>query len=152
MEVSNKENIESRQIADKLTTPFCLIPVGTTNMIANSVYGITNLVSPLMYLFYGTINRRLFIQLTRIIKIKFNSNKKGIKMKVDMMAAFTSKNQLHSFGFSYSCGFGSTLARYVKRYVKMGNTKMHTSLLKGISKKKHRFLNKSLPDCYWLLI
>ena len=55
MEVTNKENTGSRDISDKLTTPFCLIPVGSTNMIANSVYGITNLVSPLMYLFYGRI-------------------------------------------------------------------------------------------------
>ena len=59
-------------------------------------------------------------------------------MKVDVCSAFIDKNKLHSFGFSYACGFGTTLARYMMRYAKLGNTKSQTSLAKGASKHKHR--------------
>lgn len=41
------------QLSKKMRIPLCVIPVGSTNQIANSIYGTTNLVTPLMYLIYG---------------------------------------------------------------------------------------------------
>lgn len=40
-------------IRDKLKTPLCIIPCGSTNMIANTIYGTTNYTTPIMHLFYG---------------------------------------------------------------------------------------------------
>lgn len=36
-----------------LKTPICIIPCGSTNLIANSVYGTSNHYTPLMHLIYG---------------------------------------------------------------------------------------------------
>ena len=41
------------QLSKKMRIPLCVIPVGSTNQIANSIYGTTNLITPLMYLVYG---------------------------------------------------------------------------------------------------
>jgi diacylglycerol kinase family enzyme len=42
------ENIRTR-----LKTPICIISAGSTNMIANTIYGTTDHNTPLMHLFYG---------------------------------------------------------------------------------------------------
>ena len=116
-EAKKEENMyisDIGQLSKKLRTPLCLIPTGTTNQIANSIYGTSNVITPLMYLLYN------------------------IKMKVDICSAFTSKNKLHSFGFTYSCGFSTTLLRYMKRYNKLGMNKVQSSIAKGASKSKQR--------------
>jgi len=117
VEASKEENMyinEPSLLSRKMRIPFCVIPIGSTNLIANSIYGTTNLVTPLMFLFYG------------------------IKLKVDVCSVFTNMDKLHSFGFSYSCGFGATMARYLNRYAKMGSNKVQTSIAKGTSKHKHK--------------
>lgn len=105
------ENIE---ISKKMQTPICIIPCGATNLIANSIYGSTDYISPLMFLIYGTT------------------------IKIDLSAVNTHKDKLHSFGFNYSCGFGSTLARYFIRYSKFGVNKVQTSLARGAAKQNHK--------------
>jgi diacylglycerol kinase family enzyme len=108
---------ELDDIRAKLKTPLCILPVGTTNMIANSIYGPGNIHNSLMHLFYGNT------------------------IRIDVSAAFKSLNhKLHSFSFGYSCGFGTTLARYMRRYQRLGLNKFQTSIAKGISKKKHRLI------------
>ncbi len=117
VESSKEENLyikEPSQLSKKMRIPFCVIPIGSTNLIANSIYGTTNLVTPLMFLFYG------------------------IKLKVDVCSAFTNLDKLHSFGFMYSCGVGSTMARYLNRYEKLGSNKVLTSISKATSKHKHK--------------
>ena len=44
---------EMNELSNKLRTPICIMPCGATNMIAASIYGSSDLISPLMYLFYG---------------------------------------------------------------------------------------------------
>jgi hypothetical protein len=54
--VSNEEDLassEMNELSSKLKTPFCIIPCGATNMIATSIYGTADFISPLMFLFYG---------------------------------------------------------------------------------------------------
>ncbi len=48
-----ENNSNQLELSDIIKTPFCFIPTGSTNIIANSFYGITNYITPLMYLFYG---------------------------------------------------------------------------------------------------
>lgn len=117
VEAKKEENMyinEISQLSKKLRTPLCIISTGTTNQIANSIYGTTNTVTPLMYLLYG------------------------IKLKVDICSAFTGANKLRSFGFTYSCGFSTTMLRYMKRYNKLGTNKVLNSIAKGASKNKQR--------------
>jgi hypothetical protein len=52
-------NYQHYELEDLLTSPLCLIPTGSTNMIANSIYGITNIFTPLMYLFYGICLKKI---------------------------------------------------------------------------------------------
>ena len=110
----NMDLCEVGQLSNRLKTPICIIPIGSTNMIANSIYGTTDIISPLMYLLYG------------------------ITIKVDLSATFVNRGKLHSFGFGYSCGFGTTLARYFHRYSKLGWNKIPTSMARGIAKNKQR--------------
>jgi diacylglycerol kinase family enzyme len=114
--------IDLEEIKYKLKTPICIIPVGSTNMIASSLYGTTTFNVPLMHLFYGNV------------------------IRIDMAAAFSplNKNKLHSFAFGYSCGFGTTLARYMQRYSKLGLKKFQTSIAKGVSKKQHRLVEAEI--------
>lgn len=51
----NSSICEIEELKSKLLTPLCIIPCGSTNMIANSIYGTNDLVTPLMYLFYGKL-------------------------------------------------------------------------------------------------
>ena len=107
-------SIDLEEIRDKLRTPICILPFGSTNMIAKAIYGTSDFHTPLMHLFYCE------------------------KMRIDISAVFKNANKLHSFGFGYSSGFGATLARYMRRYDHMGLNKFKTSLAKGISKNRHR--------------
>lgn len=113
-----QRKIEINDIRKMLNTPFCFIPVGSTNLIASSIYGITDYGSPLKYLIDDLV------------------------MRVDMTAVYRQPERLQSFGFNHSCGFGTTLARYFKRYeqvgVMKGGNKVSSSLTKGILKAKHR--------------
>lgn len=84
----------------QLHPPLCIVPVGATNMIANSIYGTTDLETPLMYLLYG------------------------IAMSVDICSVYTNGDKLHSFGFGFSCGFGTSVARYLQRFSKLGTNKV----------------------------
>ena len=117
LEANDQENtniFDMNEIKNRLRTPLCVIPCGSINMFANSIYGTTDITTPLMYLFYG------------------------ISIRVDMSSTFTNVDKLHSFGFGYSCGFGTTLARYLSRYSKMGQNKVQTSLARGVAKQKHK--------------
>jgi diacylglycerol kinase family enzyme len=83
LEIQRHENIDVFELEDikkRLRTPFCFIPVGSTNMIAHSIYGTTDYGTPLRYLIHG------------------------IKMKIDMSAIFTNADKLQALGFNYSCG------------------------------------------------
>jgi diacylglycerol kinase family enzyme len=83
LEIQRKENIDVIELDDikkKIRTPFCFIPVGSTNMIANSIYGSTDYGTPLRYLIHD------------------------IKMRIDMSAIFTNTDKLQALGFNYSCG------------------------------------------------
>lgn len=62
--IQRDENFDVREnsiesLRDKLKTPLCIIPTGSTNIIANSIYGTTDYNTPLMHLFYGT-NIRIY--------------------------------------------------------------------------------------------
>jgi diacylglycerol kinase family enzyme len=117
LEAHDQENLNMcnlNEIKNRLRTPLCIIPCGSTNMLANSIYGTDDVVTPLMYLFYG------------------------ISIRVDLSSVYTSVDKLHSFGFGYSCGFGSTIARYLSRFSKLGQNKVQTSLARGAAKQKHR--------------
>jgi diacylglycerol kinase family enzyme len=85
MEVQKSENLGVAGLEDikkLLLTPFCFIPVGSTNMIASTIYGISNndYATPLRYLIHG------------------------IKMRIDMSAVFVNVDRLQYIGFNYSCG------------------------------------------------
>jgi diacylglycerol kinase family enzyme len=41
------------EIKANLNTPFCIIPCGSTNTIANTIYGTDDQITPLMYLIRG---------------------------------------------------------------------------------------------------
>ena len=117
LEANDQENLnlcDINEIKNRLRTPICIIPCGSTNILANSIYGIVDIVTPLMYLCYG------------------------VSIRIDLSSAYTNIDKLHSFGFGYSCGFGSTLARYLNRYSKLGQNKVQTSLTRGVAKQKHR--------------
>lgn len=45
---------ETNDLTNKLK-PICIIPCGATNLIASSIYGSTDIQTPLMYLFYGKL-------------------------------------------------------------------------------------------------
>ena len=106
-------SVDLDEIKYKFKTPICIMPVGSTNMIAGSIYGTASFNVPLMHLFYGNT------------------------IRIDMCAAFTHMNKLHSFSFAYSNGFGTTLARYMKRYSRSGLKKFQVALAKSLSKKEH---------------
>lgn len=59
----NENSIDS--IRDKLTTPLSIIAAGSTNLIANTLYGTTNYNTSLMHLFYGYLHFK-FIYLLNI--------------------------------------------------------------------------------------
>ena len=101
----------------QLHPPLCIVPVGATNMIANSIYGTTDLETPLMYLLYG------------------------IAMSVDICSVYTNGDKLHSFGFGFSCGFGTSVARYLQRFSKLGTNKVQTSFARGAAKQRHRIID-----------
>ncbi len=70
LEAQEKENFDLTQInqlSNRLKTPICIIPCGSTNMIANSIYGSDDLITPLMYLLYGSIFKILIL----FLKINF---------------------------------------------------------------------------------
>jgi diacylglycerol kinase family enzyme len=128
LEAYEQENLNLcniNEIKNRLRTPLCIIPCGSTNMFANSIYGTDDAITPLMYLFYG------------------------ISIRVDLSSVYTSTDKLHSFGFGYSCGFGSTIARYLNRYSKLGQNKVQTSLARGVAKQKHRSFELYPIGEYW---
>jgi diacylglycerol kinase family enzyme len=106
---------ELEDVRAKFKTPLCIIPIGTTNLIANAIYGLGSIQTPLMHMFYGNT------------------------MRVDISAAFkTVNNKLHSFSFGYAAGLGTTFTRYMRRYSRLGLNKFQTSIAKCISKSKHK--------------
>jgi diacylglycerol kinase family enzyme len=100
LEIQREENLdvfELEDIKNRIPTPFCFIPVGSTNMIANSIYGTTDYATPLRYLIHD------------------------IKMRIDMSAVFTNTDKLQALGFNYSCGMFEYNLIFIKFYHLFGN-------------------------------
>lgn len=102
------------ELKEAILTPFCIIPIGSTNMLANSLYGTNDICTPLMHLICGNT------------------------IRIDVSSIFTNIDKLHSFGFGFSCGLGTTLARYLKRYSKLGPNKIQSSITRALAKQRHR--------------
>lgn len=121
------ENFHPREdpvesIAEKLKTPVCVIACGSTNLIATSLYGTAHHHTALMHLFYGNTIRVDLSCATTLAPLSSSA----------------SSRRLHSFGFGYSCGFGTSLARYLPRYSKFGLKKVQTAMARAVAKQKHR--------------
>ncbi|CAF0744424.1 unnamed protein product [Brachionus calyciflorus] len=113
--ISQKEKlVDVNDLHEFINTPLCFIPVGSTNMIANTLHGTNDYLTPLMHLIQGNTTR------------------------IDLSSIFTNTDKIHSFGFGFSCGLGTTLARYLKRYSKLGTNKAQTALTRAIAKNRHR--------------
>jgi diacylglycerol kinase family enzyme len=110
-------SIELNEISNKLKTPIAIIPCGAINMIAHSIYGSIDYISPLMFLLYGKT------------------------IKIDLSTVYTGKDKLHTFGFNSSVGFGTTIGRYLLRYARFGVNKVQTSIARGAAKQNHRLIN-----------
>jgi diacylglycerol kinase family enzyme len=53
--IGSRNNVlnQLEQIKNNLNTPLCIIPCGSTNTIANTIYGTDDQTTPLMYLIRG---------------------------------------------------------------------------------------------------
>lgn len=113
--ISKREKTTTlNELKEAIVTPLCIIPIGTTNMLASSLYGTNQICTPLMNLIYGNT------------------------IRIDVSSIYTDTDKLHSFGFSYACGLGTTLARYFKRYSKLGPNKVQSSITRALAKQRHR--------------
>jgi diacylglycerol kinase family enzyme len=101
----------------ELSTPMSIIPTGAINMIASTLYGTNDVVSPLMYLCYG------------------------VYISVDLCSVYTNVDKLHSFGFGFSCGYGANICRYLDKYSSLGANKVQSALLRGATKRKQRIID-----------
>lgn len=95
-----------------LKTPLCIMPAGTTNLIATSIYGSISLYTPLNYLIYGNC------------------------INIDISSIYTADRKLFNFGFGFSCGYGTDVARYIDKYSKLGIKKLQAALARAAAKKK----------------
>lgn len=107
-------SIDLEDIKNRLRVPISIIPVGTTNLIANSLYGSNKVYTALHSMVYGHV------------------------MRVDLQAAFRPGGKLHSFSFAYSCGLGTSLTRYLSRYRRLGKNNFQAAVSKLVTKAEHK--------------